>query len=74
MFRSTSRRVTIGVWFALLATAAAAGLLSGAPITMGSAAFWFFVCSVPPAIMLMLWRDAPPPTVAEVIYAVDHKA
>jgi hypothetical protein len=74
MFRSTNRRVTIGVWFGLLVAVAGVGLLSGVPFTMRSGAFWFFVCSVPPAVMLMVWRGAPPPTVAEVIYAVDQKA
>ena len=73
MFRSTNRRVTIGVWLALLVAVAGIGLLSGAPITMGSVAFWFLVCSVPPAVMLMVWRGAPPLTVAEVIYAADQK-
>ncbi len=74
MFRSMNRRVTIGVWFALLVAVAGIGLLSGVPITMRSGAFWFLVSSVPPAIMLIVWRGAPPLTVAEVIYAVDQKA
>ena len=74
MFKATNRRVTIGVWFALLATLAAVGLVLGVPITIRSLAFWFLVCSVPPAIMLMVWRGAPPLTVAEVLYAVDQKA
>lgn len=74
MFRSMNRRVAICVWFALLLAVAGVGLLSGAPITMRSGAFWFFVCCVPPAVMLMMWHGAPPLTAAEVIHAVDHKA
>jgi hypothetical protein len=27
---------------------------------------------VPPAIMLMVWRGVPPPTVAERLYAVER--
>ena len=34
----------------------------------------FDACIVPPAVMLMLWRGAPPQTVAEVLHAVDHQA
>jgi hypothetical protein len=74
MFRSMNRRVTIGVWFALLLAVAGVGLLSGAPITVRSSAFWFCVCSVPPAVMLMLWRGAPPLTAAQVIRTVDQQA
>jgi len=74
MFRSMNRRITVGVWITLLVAVAGIGLLSGASITMRSVAFWFLVCSVPPAVMLMVWRGAPPLTVAEVIYAVDQKA
>jgi hypothetical protein len=29
-------------------------------------------CLVPPAIMLLVWRGAPPPTVAELLHAVDR--
>ena len=73
MFRSINRRVIIGVWFALLATVAAVGLVLGVPITMRSGAFWFFVCCVPPAVMLMVWHGDPPLTASQVIHG-DHKA
>ena len=75
MFRSINRRVAIGVWFALLTIVAGVGLLSGAPITMRSGAFWFFVvCSVPSAVMLVMWHGDPPLTAAAVIHAADQKA
>ena len=28
---------------------------------------------VPPAVMLALWKDAPPETIAEVLYATERK-
>jgi hypothetical protein len=74
MFRSMKRRITIGGWFTLLVAAAGIGLLSGSPIGIRSVAFWFLICSVPSAVMLMVWGGAPPLTVAEVIYAAEQKA
>ena len=35
---------------------------------------WFFAAIVPPAVMFLVWRGAPPPTIAEVIYAVDRRS
>jgi hypothetical protein len=31
-------------------------------------------CFVPPAIMLMVWRGAPPATIAEVLHEADRRA
>ncbi|HEY3243920.1 MAG TPA: hypothetical protein VGM03_11270 [Phycisphaerae bacterium] len=42
-------------------------------ITIGISAFWLVACVVPPAVMLMVWRGAPPPTVAEILHAVDRR-
>ena len=73
MSRSIDRRAVIGVWFAVLVAVAGAGALSGVSITIGISALWFLACVVPPAVMLMLWRGAPPPTVAEILHAVDGR-
>lgn len=72
MSRAINRRTVIGVWFAVLVTVAGAGALSGVSITIGISAFWLVACVVPPAIMLMVWRGAPSPTVAGVLHAVDR--
>ena len=71
MFRSRSFRLVLGAWLALLVAVAGAGVLSGAVLTLGAGAFWFGACVVPPAVMLAIWRGAPPQTVAEVLHAVD---
>ena len=63
----------IGVWFAVLVVVAGAGARSGVSITIGISALWFVACVVPPAVMLMVWRGAPPPTVAEILHAVDQR-
>lgn len=57
-------------WFALaLLTFLAAGDSSGRS--------WVLLAMagiVPPAVMLALWKDEPPPTIAEVIHAVERKS
>ena len=44
------------------------------PITASASSLWVAACVVPPAIMLLVWRGAPPQTVAEVLHSVDHQA
>ena len=70
---SMNRRAIIGVWFGVLAAVAGAGALSGGSITFGTGALWLFACVAPPAVMLMVWRGAPPPTVAQVPYTIDRQ-
>jgi len=47
--------------------------VSGLPITFGLGGLWLAACVVPPAVMLLVWRGAPPPTMAEILYAVDRR-
>jgi hypothetical protein len=71
MFCSRHRRLALGAWIALSAGVAGAGAFSGAALTMSAGALWLAACVVPPAVMLAVWRGAPPLTVAEVLHAVD---
>jgi hypothetical protein len=73
MFRSVSRPVTIGAWVAAFLVVAVAGALSGVSVTIGSSLLWFVACVVPPAVMMFIWRGAPPPTVAEILAAVERR-
>ena len=73
MSGSLNRRAVIGVWFGVLAAVAGAGALSGGSITLGTGALWLFACVAPPAVMLMVWRGASSPTVAQVRYTVDRQ-
>jgi hypothetical protein len=68
-----TRGTVIGAWFTVLVAVAIAGALSGVSITMATSALWFVACVVPPAVMLMVWRGAPPPTVAEILHTVDRR-
>jgi hypothetical protein len=52
----------------------ACSVVLGAATTVSARALWLFACVAPPAIMLLVWRGAPPATVAEVLYAVDNPA
>jgi len=74
MLQSITRPIAIGAWCALLVVIAAVGAVAGVPLTAAAGSLWVAACIVPPAVMLMLWRGAPPQTVAEVLHAVDHQA
>jgi hypothetical protein len=74
MLQSITRPVAVGIWIALLAILAAAVEVAGMPITAAASSLWVAACVVPPAIMLLVWRGAPPQTVAEVLHSVDHQA
>ena len=69
---SMNRRSIIGVWFGVLAAVAGAGALSGGSITLGTGALWLFACVAPPAVMLMVWRSAPPANAALMPHVVDR--
>jgi hypothetical protein len=71
MSNAPNRGTIIVVWFAVFVVAGA-GAVGGVSITMGTRALLLVACLVPPAIMLMVWRGAPPPTVAELLHAVDR--
>ena len=71
MFRTRNRVLALGAWLALFVGIAAAGAFSGTAFTLSAGAFWLAACVVPPAVMLAVWRGAPPMTVAEVLHAVD---
>jgi hypothetical protein len=71
MSNSLNRGTVIGVWSTVIAVLAGAEAVAGVSITTGTRALLLVACVVPPAIMLMVWRGAPPPTVAE-LHAVDR--
>ena len=73
MFRSPNLGIAIGVWFAILVAVAVISTLAGAAVTLGNSALWLLVGIVPPAVMLMVWRGAPPATVAEILHTVDRR-
>ena len=73
MLSSLNRRDLIASWIGVVLTVAVAAALSGVSITALNSALWFAVCVVPPVLMLMVWRGAPPSTVAEILHAADRR-
>jgi hypothetical protein len=73
MLKSLTRTRVIQIWFVAVAVAFAAGVAFGVAVTPSTAVLLLAGCLVPPAILLVLWRDAPPPTAAEVIHAADGR-
>jgi hypothetical protein len=72
MFESIERHTAIAIWIAALVAIAGVGAWSGVSITVGASMLWLAACVVPPAVTLVVWRGAPPPTVAEILYSVDR--
>ncbi len=73
MFKAVSP-LTLGVaWAVALVAIALTAAFAGLSWTAGIGTLWFAACVVPPAVMLLVWRGAPPPTMAEILHAVDKK-
>ena len=73
MLNEISRLRLVAFWFMAVAVIVAGGILTGVTVGPSTAAFLLAMCITPPAIMLVVWRGAPPPTVAEVLYAVNNQ-
>jgi hypothetical protein len=72
MLKNFPRGRIAGAWCAAVMVLGAYGVVSGASLTVGNAELWLLTCLVPPAVMLLVWRGAPPQTVAELLRAVDR--
>ena len=72
MLKNLSRAQMAGLWCATVVTIAAVCLAEGAPTTSGAVELWLAACLVPPAVMLLVWRGAPPVTVAELLHDVNQ--
>jgi hypothetical protein len=73
MLKNLSRGRVIGVWFVMIAVAMIASFIFRSAATPGTWALLFLISLIPPAVALVIWRGAPPPTVAEVLYAVHQQ-
>jgi hypothetical protein len=71
MWKSISRARLIGAWFAAVAVLTAGGVVMGLNVTLSSGMLLLATCLVPPGILLLVWRGAPPFTVAELLHSVD---
>ena len=73
MLKNLSRERVIVAWFVVVVMAFAGALMVGATATPST---WIlFVCLglAPPALSLVIWRGAPPPTVAEILHTASAR-
>ena len=74
MLKDMTRSRLIQIWFAAIAVIVVAAIAFGASVTVGTAAMLLALCLVPPVIVLLLWHDVLPPTVAQVLHDADRDA
>ena len=71
MLKEISRTRLVGFWFAAVAVITASVVTAGVDVAVSTATLLLTLSLVPPAIVLLLWRGAPPPTVGELLYSVN---
>ncbi len=72
MVKNVSRVQWAAAWPAAIVVMFACSIVLGGATTPNATALWLFACVAPPVVMLLVWRGAPPATVADVLYAVNH--
>jgi hypothetical protein len=73
MLKNLSLWRVISAWFVMLAATMLTSLIFGAAATFGTWTLLMLIAFIPPAVALVVWRGAPPPTVAEILYSVNRQ-
>jgi hypothetical protein len=73
MLKDITRNRLVGFWFAAVAVIIASAVAMGVNVGVGTSALLLTLSLVPPGIILALWHGAPPPTVGEILYAVNMR-
>ena len=68
MLNELSRNRLVAIWFSAVAVVAAAVVSLGVNVAAGTTVFLLGLSLVPPAIVFILWRGRPSPTVAEILH------
>ena len=71
MLKHITRNRLVGFWFAAAAVIIASVVVMGLHVAVSTTALLLTLSVVPPGIMLVLWRGAPPPTVGEILFAAN---
>jgi hypothetical protein len=71
MLKKISRNRLVGFWFAAVAVIIAWVVVTGVTVAVSTTALLLTMSLVPPAIVLLVWRGAPPPTVGEILYSAN---
>jgi hypothetical protein len=66
------RLVVLTTWFATLIAVLGIRLLMGAPVTLAESYGWLLLGCIPAAVLLMVFRGAPPSIVGQLLYDTDH--
>ena len=62
-------------WFVAVATSLAIRITIGAQsASMAEAVTWLAVACVPPVVLFVIFRGAPPPTIGEILYDTERRA
>ena len=70
MLKEIFRTRLAGCWFAAVAFVIASAVVRGLTIGTSPAAYVLLMGPMLPAIVWLVWRGAPPPTVGELQYGV----
>jgi hypothetical protein len=73
MIKSTTRVRVIQGWFAAVAVAIAVGVLFGVSVSFSTGALLLALSLAPPILLVLLWPEEQPLTVAEVLHDVDGR-
>ena len=64
----------VSAWLVLVVIIAGVGRAMGLPVTLGSTLLLLVAGFLPVAIVLAVFRGAPPPTIGQVLYEEEHAA
>ena len=71
MLKELSRNRLVGFWFAAVAVIIVSVVAMGVNVAVSTTVLLLTLSLVPPAIMLLLWRGAAPPTAREIMYSAN---
>jgi hypothetical protein len=74
VLKDISRLRVVVVWCVLVLVMAALSVVAGADITLSNGGLLLVAFLAPPVVMLLVWRDAPPDTIAEVLHSVNRSS
>ena len=74
MLNDLSRVRLIETWCMTVMTIGACSIVAGAAITISNGELLLAACLMPPAVMLLVWRGAPPISVPRLVYSVHGPA
>ena len=72
MLMNMSRTRVVGGWTAAVIVAFALSVVMGGPLTVGASQLWLLMCVVPSTVLLLLWPEASPVTVADMLHVHDN--